>query len=111
MQAYDKLTVPFNVPGIVCPSGEVVLFDPQMHTYVLSINVSFPSDLTRLCLGRGQGPRFTPTMVKKALMSSLKTTSAIAFAELFSCIKRKLRQLGRGHGKLHNHFSISATEL
>ena len=84
-----------------CPSGEVILSDPQMHTYVLRINVSFPSDLTKLCLGRGQGPRFTPTMVKKASMSSLETTSAIAFAELFSYIKRKLRRLGRGRGKLH----------
>jgi hypothetical protein len=50
-------------------------------------------------------------MVKKALMSSLETTSAITFAELFSCIKRKLHRLGRGCGKLHNHYSVSATEL
>ena len=27
--------MPHNVLGIICPGGDVVLFDPQMHTYLI----------------------------------------------------------------------------
>src|ERR1700676_3765729 len=66
-----------DVSGIICLASNVVLFDPQMHTYVLCMSYS-SFNLTPPCPVHGQEQRVTIlTEVKGALTISSETINAI----------------------------------
>ena len=102
----DSFILPHIVLGIICPGGDVVLFDPQMHMYVIGkLLIRFV--LMQRHSVHGLDPRITLIKVNRALMSSNGIINATLFAMLCSCQSQCRRErLLKGLGVCnHGYFN------